>query len=367
MKFAVGDIITVEESEYRIIGRITFMNQADNCYWDEYRMRSTSGQGEAWLSIDETFKEYSISWMTNISTEPYGFNLVDSGRAVVVSRMGDVDVDSGEYVNFFEYEDSTEEKIFSKEVWCDGPEYSQGYYLDEDEILFQRSEPHSIGNFSGGTVSKKVGGAIAVCIILAIVLVVGIPLVSLLAGVLFPTSIESHLNDSSGYTFETSITGSDQEQDKANVYSSGFANVDATAKDIIKAIDGKTSYVQQNTEDSDNSIAILTDNEYCLIYQSQDNEQILVQVSGRKYAYSTDNEIYHGTTHTRRYYRRFYRTLGYTSDTSRYSGTTSGYSSYSDSDISYDSGNSYHTYSNSIRQSSVRTRRSSGGGISSGK
>lgn len=84
--------------------------------------------------------------------------------------------------------------------------------------------------------------------------------------------------NSSKYIYITSITGENNE--KADVYKSN-SDLDSTAKDIINSINGEVESVQQNTEDGDNSIAILTNDEYCLIYISEDKE-VLIQVSSRK-------------------------------------------------------------------------------------
>ena len=143
-------------------------------------------------------------------------------------------------------------------------------------------------------------------------------------------------------------------------------DVETAAKDIIYAVEGETQYVQQDDSEENGAVAILTDKEYCIVYPAED-EGVLVQVSDRKYAYTTDDDLYRGTRSARHYYRRFYHSTGYTSDSYTYRNTSSPYSSYSDGDISYSSDNSYSSYSDSVRQSSISARQSSGGGLSGGK
>lgn len=371
MIFSVGDIISIKGIEYRIVGKITYRNTSDNCRWDEYRMMAMIGGREAWLSIDDVYREYSISSVKHFVNKN-GYHEVDRGREVAERVDGNVDVDVGDAAFFTEYEDVTEEKIISEEVWDDGVEYSEGYYLDEDEIVLVRSEPRTmptpVSNSNISYSSGKAGKSFALGFVIVAVLVISMPmLVSALNGIIFKTSIADYLNKDSGYTYVTSITG--EEKQKADVYKAETAtDVDTAAKDIINAIKGETEYVQQDTDtETDGSIAIMTANEYCIVYKSEDNESILVQVSSRQYTYTTDKDLYHGTKHSRRYYRRFYYSTGYTSDTSRYSGYSSPYSSFTDSGISYNSSNTYNSYSGSVRQSSIRSRSSSGGGISSGK
>ena len=143
-------------------------------------------------------------------------------------------------------------------------------------------------------------------------------------------------------------------------------DVDSAAKDIIDAINGKTEDVQQNTEDGDNSVAILTKKEYCLIYTSEDGET-LVQISTRKYAYYNDDDPYRSRTGTRRYYRRYYYSRGYSSDYGSWGSTNSPYDSYSGGTINSNPNDTYNSYAGSVRQSSTTSRSSSGGGTSYGK
>ena len=167
----------------------------------------------------------------------------------------------------------------------------------------------------------------------------------------------------------TSVTG--EAKQKADVYSAGSAySIDFIAEDIITAIEGETEYVQKDDEageGEEGSVAILTKKEYCLVYPSEDNNEVLVQVSKRKFTYTTDESPYRSNRHARRYYRRFYYSTGYSSDSSSYRKYSSPYSSFDDTSISYSDSNSLNTYSGTVRQDSINARRSDGGGLSNGK
>ena len=169
--------------------------------------------------------------------------------------------------------------------------------------------------------------------------------------------------NSSKYIYITSITGENNE--KADVYKSN-SDLDSTAKDIINSINGEVESVQQNTEDGGNSIAILTNDEYCLIYISEDKE-VLIQVSSRKYAYTTDKSPYNASSGTYGYYRSYYYSRGYKNDIDDFSSSNSAYKNFDGKKVDFNSLDSYNNYSSSIRQSSIKSRSSSGGGISSGK
>lgn len=372
MNISVNDTLRVDGSDYHVTGKITYRNKADGAVWDEYRLIPFYGGNEKWLSIDEQYGEYSISEATSdrgIGT----YHRVDKGTQVVVSKCGNVDVDIGDTATFAEYEDSTEEKTLSIETWEDGTEYSRGYYLDADEIQvisgansYQQSGGSAFVSNAGRSYSSGGRTQISPASLIAVIIIFfGGPLMTIIAGFMGSSvpKIADYMKKTSSYSYVTSITGSEKE--KADVYKSTMT-VDATVKDIIDAIDGKTENVQQNTDDGDTSVGILTKKEYCLVYTSEDND-VLVQVSSRKYAYYNDTSPYRSTRHTHRYYRRFYRSMGYSYDSSSYSGGYSPYSSYDDTTLSKNSADTYSTYSGSVRQASISSRTSSGGGTSSGK
>ena len=79
MVFKIGDVLNVDGYEYFIIGKITYKNTKDNMRWDEYRMTPVDGGMEKWLSIDDVYREYSISHKT-FTFSNRGYNLVGSGR-----------------------------------------------------------------------------------------------------------------------------------------------------------------------------------------------------------------------------------------------------------------------------------------------
>lgn len=366
MRFSVGDVIAIKGEQFNIVGKITYRNKVDGCIWDEYRMFTLGTKVEKWLSVDDHFKEYSISMPAEQNFPKERYHEVDRGVEVVVGHMGSVDVDTGEQASFVEYEDATEEYIYSEERWSDGVERSKGIYLDENEIrLISHDEKAEKKYRTSGMSSDSVGtimGIVAVCVIF------------LWSGVAscwdswFPPKIAKFLEKSPAFTYETSITGAKNQ--KADVYSTTY-DLDMATRMILQQINGNTEYVQQNDEADDDSVAILTKKEYCLVYTSEEGKT-MVQISGRKFAYTTDEEPWHSRVSTRRYYRRYYYWRGYQSDARRYKKYSSPYSSYGNSEdakkgLGSDYGDTYSNYSASVRQSSLSSRESSGGGTSYGK
>lgn len=362
MEYSIGDRLRIEGEVYTIKGKIKYKNRNDDLVWFEYKIVGDKNGKEKWLSHDEYYREYSISEVSNerLSTDDY--HVVDRGVEEVIGAWGNVDVDNGERAGFVEYEDSTEEKIISSETWDDGEEISFGYYIDFDEIEVIK---HSEKNNTNTYVKSKCNPLTVIVCVIIFTFVMGSAFMPVIVGSMkSKNAISKYLKDSANFESITSITGSDRE--KADVYKTE-QSVDLAVKEIIDAIEGNTEDVQQNTEDGDNSVAILTKYEYCLVYVSEDNET-LVQISSRKYAYNSNSSLYRSSYWTNRYYRRYYYSKGYSSDFSTYKNVSSPYNSFNDSAIdntSYDS--TYNTYSSSVRQSSVNSRSSSGGGTSSGK
>ena len=363
MEFEVGEILIVDGDAYHIIGKIAYRNEFDNCIWQEYRLLSEEAGMDRWLSIDNHYREYSISKAASSVTRS-GYHEVDRGREVVVGIWGKVDVEIGDQADFVEYEDRTEEKIISVETWDDGEEISTGYYLDADEIsLKYGNRPGS--SYPSASHGNKANKFVKAFVVLFFTMVFAMPFLSgVLSGISNRNAIRNYLKESSGYSYVTSITGKDKQ--KAQVYKSEYYDLDTAAKGIISIIEGNTEDVQQNTEDGDNSIAILTSNEYCLVYEDEKGD-VYVQISSRKFAYTTDSEPYNARSGTRIYYRRYYYSRGYYGDSSRYKRFSSPYSSYSDGTIQSNDSDIYSSYSSSVRQESIISRSSSGGGLSSGK
>lgn len=362
MEYQIGTNLRIRSMNFTVVGFITYANRHDrDKKWTEYRLLTASRQ-EFWLSMDDEYKEYSLSWPANDVSGRIGpeWHEVDRGEQVVVRYGGDVDVDPGERASFIEYEDAAEDNILSVEIWSDGTEFSKGYYIEMNEI---EVTGFTELRHSGGSSANTIVGAMVSMFLVATFLFIVIGAIASTSG----KSIAKYLKDSSSYNYETSITGNAKQ--KADVYAYYLnSTTDDVAKMIITAIEGNTESVTQADEQENNDIAILTKKEYCLIYHPEDNpDKVYVQISSRKYNYSSDNAPYKSSSRTHTWYRSHYYSSGYTSDVSSYKSTPSAYSNYNGTTI-HNIGNGYFdSYSSSIKQSSINSRNSSSGGISSGK
>lgn len=357
--YKVGTMLDIKGLKATVIGYIEYSNPNDGFNtWIEYRLKTN--EGEQWLSCDEVYNEYSVSKPANHIEGRIGpeWHKVDEGTQVVKSYAGDVDVDPGETASFIEYEDESEDHTLSVEMWSDGTEYSTGYYIEKSDIVIMGYKQPQPSN-------NRLTSFIVVGFIALIVLMQVLP--DILSTVNQSMSIGKYLKNNTSYIYETSITG--QERQKADVYEYYISDTtDNVALDIIDGIDGDTESITQKDDKANEEIAIVTRKEYCLIYHPEDDAgKVLVQISNRKYNYTSDNTPYRSSYSSANWYRSHYYTSSYTADSLSYKHTQSAYSMY-DGDTVHNIGNGYFdTYSNSVRQSSINSRNSSGGGISSGK
>ena len=378
LKFRKGDRIKIEGELYQILGGIELVNRSDGARWTEYYVQNLQNGKLRWLSVDEIYDEYAIYTSCDSKGFPeeeldaQGWKNADSGVEEVLGWFGNVDAEQGEKASYTEYEDSTGEYLMSVEHWDGETEYAKGYYLDKDEIEIAsdlqqvenrqfRVDYNNCQPRHPQTMQKRKGrnNKIIALVVIAI-MACGIWAMTKSAS---KKEIRNYLEDSSFYFYETSITSDLNEEEKADVYSTS-RSIEMAAKDIINAIDGETEDVQENTEDK--SVAILTEHEYCLVYESEEGKT-MVQASSRAYAYQSTSNPYHATSTTARHYRSFYYFRGFSRDASRYDNRASGYQNYSGTAPDYNYSDTYRNYSNTVRQGSTGTRTSSGGGIGFGK
>lgn len=383
--------VRVDGDNYVVKGWIEFSAVADGCSWREYKLKRKQGGGYKWLSIDENYHEYAIYEMTrdnklfeDVILSRDGYKKVDSGKASVLDYGGNIDVERGERVSFTEYEDPTEEKIRAIEYWEGEVEYATGYYLDAEEIIplgnstynmyEQSGSPIGGASFSGtsfngksmmngsSTLKSFKGIGSKIIQVGTVLIVLFMIICSAISG--FATkSVSKYLKNSVNFTYVTSITSDINTSQKADVYKTSLSVQEAT-ENILSYVAKSVTSMDESAEGG--AVTLLTKKEYVIVYTSEDNET-LVQVSNREYAYSSRNDLYRSRSYISSYYRRYYYAKGYMADSKRYKNATSGYEDYTDSTVEVSNSTHYKDYTNTIKQQSTASRSSSGGGTSSGK
>lgn len=375
LHFAIKDRIEIEGKCYIVKGKINFLNEADGCNWTEYKLVDvTNSSNIRWLSIDMVYHEYAIykAWQIQkkVDVEKRGYHLADEGIAKVMDLAGNVDVEYTNQVKYEEYEDATEEKIISIEEWNDEIEYSVGYYLDANDIEREdrfRERTKKVNTMTSTYRTTQArnnsrSGFKRGSVIFLPLFIIGIMLIGKIFSVINEVNLNKVISKDSQFTYVTSITADIDNDQKADVYETSMS-VEETAKAILRMAGSSVKNVDENLEDG--TVAIVTRTHYCLVYEDE-NGQTLIQVSTRKYAYTSRQEPYRSRRSTYNYYRSYYYTTSYAEDNKQYNGNNA-YEDYSGGTVATDSNNRYKTYSDTIKQDSVASRSSSGGGTSSGK
>ena len=393
--------LEIQGTSYVILGSIAYEDKTQNDHWEEYRLLRLKDHSEHWLSVDHGNAEYEMSFIAGKMLVPDGFKLVDKGTETVKACSGNVDVEVGEFAHYETYEDESGDHTFSIEEWGDETEYSRGMYIEFGDIRDLGATDAAKKELAARQNSKVLRGA--ACIVLCIVLAV----LTMPRRSNRTTSIivDDQLAVMSQYTHEARV---EDDGCTANVYSTSMS-VSDTAREIISLLEGNVENVQEDADGR--TVAILTPYEYILVYEDagedgmglgdtddakstsqelgtsgedagwedlqsdedddsaqSDSARTLVQVSNRKYAFSTDRRPYHARYRSYHWYRRFYRAEGYASDLASNSDTTSSYGRYTgETTVDSPSGNTYESYAESIRQQSVGSSSSTGGGTSFGK
>lgn len=345
----IGQVVIISGTEYTVTGIIGF--KEDNWKWEEYRivnkynkvlwLNVEEDEGKTVYSVYEDFKGSINMYDKEFTKNNEKYTLYEKGRATVISCVGAVDIDYHESCEYFEFINEKQDTIISIEDWDGDIEKSIGKILKEEDIHIEEKVSTSYNNFEEDAIKNSKENSISKFISIGIVLMIILPIMyQLIASIgLFENkSIQKYLEKDSNFTYVTSVTNNTNNQ-KAKVYQSSMT-VDETVKNIIQGVpEGITKTVKED-DDTNNGIGLFTKKEYAYVYTSEDSSTY-VQVSNREYVNSSSTV-----------YRSRYRGAAY-----HY------YRTYSSNKID----STYTSYLNSVRQSSVRARTSSGGGTSAGK
>lgn len=338
-----GQVLYIRGEKNVVINMIEFKEKS--WVWQEYEIVNQQNKKHTWLSIEDDAEDnnteyyvyenynYSIDESKNefiINNKTY--RLLESGTTYVKNYYGNADVDLGEKCNYIDYMCYEDKTIISVENWVGEREVTIGYRLELVDVRimeeFEQLGPIRSGKYKASSVFKVVGACIlGILAIIAIYIPINNP----------KNSMRTYLKkNTSKYTYVTSVTNNENNK-KAQVYLSKYATIDETVKDIINGVpEGITKTKDMDENDSSDGIGLETSKEYAYIYI--EDSKVYVQVSEKKYVETS------GTTYHSSHYHHYYRTYK-----------------------TYNENSTYKSYATSARQNSINSRRSSGGGTSSGK
>lgn len=360
VRFNVGDTVSVNGTNYYVNGMLVFSSK-DGSVWPEYLLRNVLNGDERWLCTDENCMLWEV---LRSKPDMTGYESVESGDETVTEAYGDVDSDPGDSAYYDDYYNRYSNSYISVERWDDETEYSKGVPVDPSQIQLIKA--------GDGVVPEKKKSKSKIWLI-------GLAVIASIFGFKYCGSsqqsspaIEPGLSNNANYELKTYLTGSGKEH--AQVYGSTAGNsVDSVTKEIIKYIEGNTTMVYENPIDSA-SVAIVTQKEYCVVYPDSISNQTLVHVCNKNWASeNSQTPLYHATECTNEFLRSLHIYDVHGEDSLRKSSSSGSHYHHRHSSgflsgflLGRTMSNRYNDYSNSIRQTSVSSRRSSGGGYGGG-
>lgn len=360
MRLELGQVIFIEDMEYVVRGMIAF--REDSWEWKEYKLVANNGWCQ-WLSVEmedgrliySLYRDrYDIPQYAGmqITVDGETYEMEERGKATVTDYFGQVDVDKWESFTYTEYANAEKNRFVSYEDWDGEIEKSSGVLLQEEQIRItdEKRQVFSAG-YGSSVFGRSAGGnrgnssTLVEKLVVALVLVAFLmPVFSAAVAGLKSDHIQSYLETSNYFTYVTSVTNSENNK-KAKVYKTDLTIEEAVKKiidNVPEQIDTVSEVAKEEGEEGDDSVGLGTSKEYAYVYLSEEGATY-VQVSNKKYV-TQNSDAYRSRYHR---HHRYYRTY---------------------SMGNYGNINSFYTsYLNSARQSSVNSRRSSGGGTSFGK
>ncbi|MEE1219495.1 MAG: DUF4178 domain-containing protein [Ruminococcus sp.] len=338
-------ILYIDNIKYVVVNMVEY--QEDSWIWQEYEIKDEFNEC-LWLCVEKNEygqTEYSIytpyngivntsELLLNIDGKEY--ELYEKGVATVKNYFGNADVDIRERCHYTDYITKDGMDLISVEFWGTETEKTQGEYIDKSRVVitnetdFQKEAQYRRTGSSGKTPVP----IIFICLLLPFIFVVAAPILS---GLFVNKSIEKYLDESSAYTYVTSVTNNSNNS-KATVYRASFTTLDQTVKNIIDGVpEGITDTIDSDPNTEEDGIGLHTSDEFAYVYL--EDGVVYVQISEKEYVNNNSGSTYHKRRHS-----HYYRTYSSTRKSTTYS-----------------------SYSYSARQQSINSRRSSGGGTSSGK
>lgn len=140
LNMRVGDVVSIEDIDYEVKGIIKYND--DGWRWTEYKLKDA--RITYWLSVEED-DDLEISLyeeVVAITTEAprvYEYKgttyyMQEGSDAVVEHIEGNLNVNKGDEVDYYEYADEDGERLLSIEIWNGEVEMSVGRSIEDYNI-----------------------------------------------------------------------------------------------------------------------------------------------------------------------------------------------------------------------------------------
>ena len=371
-RFSVGQQILINNDLFSVTSIVKYQNVYDGAIWEEYIAYSPMN-GTRRFTYDPTMGYQLLNPRSDIEI-PTGFQQLENGEQIVREVQGDIEISVGDRLTYTDYINLSGAVLTVLEGKSGANAWDGAYvpvqFIRAFDGTFSMPEDAAKNNKDKETFASRHKGVSGVVHGpgLTWIITIVITAVITLAGIGLATcsssdpefSLHDYITGTSAYTQVSSIADSNGEE--ITVYSHD-GSIEDVAKDIISGVEGDID----STDGDATKAAINEDDDFVVVYPSSENGKTLVMLASRKAMYADDTQPYQMSDEVYSWMRDYYWTTCYEQDQQKYSDTTSRYSTHHGRYIVINSGNGYRGWADSARQESINSRKSSGGGISSGK
>ena len=296
MFFRTNSKLKIDDDNYRVIGVTTFSNMNTKEKWAEYILEDLNNNKVCWLEVNEDYKEYILFQNREFFREidpnelfSNNFIVYSSGTAEVVINTGLSNRSNGDEIKYRRFQNEFIGKVIEYKEWNDEEEYSIGEFINENRISASTNsvktdfdglkdedgmydniyELNVVENSDEERFRKTSYSIFTICLVLILVFL-GIKFIGVTKG----DTLDNVVRFDENFTYKTSLSDGNN---LANVYRSS-ETLERTKNIILN----NASVNYKNKDIETGTIVLMNDKEICIIYTSS-LEEVLIQVSSRKY------------------------------------------------------------------------------------
>lgn len=296
MFFRTNSKLKIDDDNYRVIGVTTFSNMNTKEKWAEYILEDLNNNKVCWLEVNEDYREYILFQNREFFREidpnelfSNNFIVYSSGTAEVVINTGHSNRSNGDEIKYRRFQNEFIGKVIEYKEWNDEEEYSIGEFINENRISASTNsvktdfdglkdedgmydniyELNVVENSDEERFRKTSYSIFTICLVLILVFL-GIKFIGVTKG----DTLDNVVRFDENFTYKTSLSDGNN---LANVYRSS-ETLERTKNIILN----NASVNYKNKDIETGTIVLMNDKEICIIYTSS-LEEVLIQVSSRKY------------------------------------------------------------------------------------
>ncbi len=298
LEFHLRDLVKVDNYVYRVISIVVFKPSNKNKVFIRYKLEDIEDYTIRYLDINTSDNEcifylecpFVASVLQEIEKKEYiDYKLK---QAIILDVRGASKYDVADILNYKIYIDKDTNNYKYIEFKKGEKFYLNGNKISRDKISIEKFDSLKIeADISKEIVKNKEiqskNKFIKLALGITFIFIFLVMLVVSIGESEIPLLIDTIKYDEQ-FIYLTSLSSKIDKEEEASVYKTNL-DIEDTVKKILKEYDGQVLNVIEDTKEG--SVAIITSNEYCLVYMG-DSYKTFIQISSRKYIYLDGNIPY---------------------------------------------------------------------------